>query len=102
MKKKRIKIIKINKLQFKEDFKIFFDKIFELGYGRVLIETGLIFLNELIKFKFINELYLFQSNILLRNKGYNNTNLKLLKRLKLGKSLKVNLKNDKLFKIRVK
>ena len=102
LKKKRIKIIKINKLQFKEDFKIFFDKIFELGYGRVLIETGLIFLNELIKFKFINELYLFQSNILLRNKGYNNTNLKLLKRLKLGNSLKVNLKNDKLFKIRVK
>ena len=101
-KKKKIKIIKINQLLHKEDFKVLFNKIFKLGYGRVLIESGLKFLNELIKFKLINELYLFQSNILLRNKGDNNANLKLIKKLKFGKSLKVNLQKDKLFKIRVK
>ena len=101
-KKRKIKIIKINQLRIKKDFKILFDKIFKLGKGRVLIETGLIFLNELIRYKFINELYLFQSNILLKKKGLNNANISLVKKLKFGKNLKVNLKNDKLFKIRVK
>ena len=33
-----------------------------MGYSRILVETGLTFLNTLIKNKLINDLYIFKSN----------------------------------------
>ena len=39
---------------------------------------------------------------ILKNRGYNNTNIRLIKRLKLDNILRVNLKNDKLFKVFIK
>ena len=92
----------MNRLEYKNDFDDLFRKIFKLGNGRILIESGLIFLSQLIKFKFINNLYLFKSNDILKNRGYNNTNIRLIKRLKLDNILRVNLKNDKLFKVFIK
>ncbi len=101
-KKKKIKIIKIDELTSRKDFNNLFKTIFKIGKGRILVESGLMFLNELIKFRFINDLYLFQSNKFLKEQGYNNSNNKLIKNFKFKKKIKVNLENDKLFKIRIK
>ena len=101
LKKKNIKIIKIN-LENKRDFINLFKKIFQIGKGRVLIETGVIFLKELFKFKLINNLYLFKSDTLLKDKGLNKTSIDFIKKFKPNKEIKVNLENDKLFKVRIK
>ena len=101
-KKKKIRVIKLNSLENKEDFIKFFKKIFEIGQGRVLIESGLILLNKLFKFKLINNLYLFKSRHLLKEKGKNNIDIRFIKQLRYSKKIKVNLKNDELFKIKVK
>ena len=100
--KKKIKIIKIKRLKDKKDFYNLFSKIFKIGYGRVLVETGLIFLDQLFKYKLINDLYLFKSNKYLRNNGYNNCKKNFIKKLKLNEIVRVNLESDNLFKIRIK
>ena len=100
LKKKKCKIIKINKLENKNDFLKLLNKIFKLGKRRILIESGLIFLSKLLKLKLINELYFFKSNKNLNSKGYNNINIDKFKRYKLKVAVKVNLNNDKLFKVR--
>ena len=41
---------------------IYYIKIYKIGYSRILIETGLTFLNNLIKNKMIHDLYIFKSN----------------------------------------
>ena len=43
-----------------------------MGYSRILIETGLTFLNVLIKNKIIHDLYIFKSNKKLGKYGKNN------------------------------
>tara|TARA_B100000242_G_C43032678_1_gene481272 strand:+ start:444 stop:1514 length:1071 start_codon:yes stop_codon:yes gene_type:complete len=101
LKKKNIKVIRINKLESKDDFKGLFKKIFNIGKGRVLIESGLVFLNKLLMYKFVNELYIFKSKVFLKNKGYNKTNIKFIKKLKFNNQINVNLNNDKLFRIRI-
>ena len=102
-KKKNCKIIKINKLVIKKDFLNFLNILYKLGKRRIFVESGLIFLNKLIKFRIINELFLFQSNKKLKKKGYNNINLKYLYKYKykLSNAIKVNLGEDKLFKLKV-
>ena len=101
LKKLKIKVIKVNKLENKNDFQALFKKIFKEGKRRILVETGLVFLNKLLKFNFINDLYLFKSNISLRNNGFNNCNINLLKSLKFKNKINVNLLKDKLYKIRI-
>ena len=101
-KKRNIKIIKIRSLSNIKDFKILFDKIFKIGKGRILVETGLSFLNELLKFKLINDLYIFKSKKNLKKNGYNNCDNNYIKRLKFNRAINVNLNDDKLFKIRIK
>ena len=102
LKKKKIKIIKIKKFENKIDFENLFKAIMKIGKGRVLIESGLVFLKKLFKYKLINNLYLFKSNISLKKNGYNHNNISLIKKLKLVNKIKVNLFNDELFKLRVK
>ena len=41
------KIMFINSLENKTDFNILIKKIYKLGYARMLVETGLTFLNKL-------------------------------------------------------
>ena len=53
-KKKGYKFVFINALKNKKDFIFLYKKIYKLGYSRVLLETGLIFLNTVIKNKLIN------------------------------------------------
>ena len=95
-KKKGYKFVFINALKDKEDFIMLYKKIYKLGYSRVLLETGLIFLNTVIKKKLINNLYLFKSNRNLKKNGKNNISSNFLKKIKL-KPITINLNNDKLF-----
>ena len=97
-KKKGFKILLIDKLITKNDFKKMFYQIYKLGYSKVFFETGLIFLNSLIKYKLINDLYIFQNNVLLKKNGLNNCSSKYLKNIKLKNKIKVNLVNDTLYK----
>ncbi len=101
LKKRNIKIIKLNSLLTKDDFFNLFKKLFQLGKRRILIESGLIFLNQLLKMNFINNLYIFKSNNKLRSNGFNNTKKNLIKNLKILKQVNVNLNNDKLLKARI-
>ena len=95
-------MIKIKKLENKYDFTNLFKQIYKYGYGRILIETGLIFINELFKLKLLDNLYLFKTDKNLDYNGYNNSSIDFLKKLKLNKNINVNLINDKLYKIKIK
>jgi diaminohydroxyphosphoribosylaminopyrimidine deaminase/5-amino-6-(5-phosphoribosylamino)uracil reductase len=101
LKKRNIKIIKLNSLLTKDDFLNLFRKLFQLGKRRILIESGLIFLNQVLKMNFINNLYIFKSNTKLRSNGFNNSKKNLIKNLKILKQVNVNLNNDKLLKARI-
>ena len=99
-KKKGFKFILLNSLENKQDFQNLFKKIYKLGYRRVFFETGLTFLNTLIKYNFINLLYIFQSNKLLKENGYNNNTDRFLKKINFKKKINVNLENDTLYEIK--
>ena len=81
-----------------KDFNILYERIYKMGYSRILVESGLTILNNLLKNKLINDLYIFKTNNKLGKNGRNNDNDKYLKKL-LPKPLTINLNNDKLFKI---
>ena len=61
-KKKGCRIIKLKKLNSKQDFNVLLRKIYKLNKRRLIVESGLIFLNILIKNKLINNLFIFKSN----------------------------------------
>ena len=100
-KKKKIKIIKINSLGKKDDFIILLKKLFNLGKRRLLVESGLRFLNELINFRLISDIYVFKSNKKLSYNGINNGSLNFLKK-NIIKKINVNLYEDTLSKVSVK
>ena len=79
-KKRRIRIIHIKSLKNKNDFINLFKILKKYGYNRILIESGLIFLNVLLKNRLINNLYIFQSPIKLGSKGKNNCSNKTIKK----------------------
>ena len=95
-KKKGYKFIFLNALKDKKDFILLYKKIYKLGYSRVLLETGLIFLNTIIKNKLIKNLYFFKSNQNLRKTGKNNISSNFLKKIRF-KPISINLNGDKLF-----
>ena len=101
-KKNNIKIIKIDKLENKDDFMNLLKKIFKIGYRRVLIETGLIFLNLFFKLELINNLYVFKSDKKLKNNGYNNLSNSFINKIKFKNKINVNIKDEILFKVRLK
>ena len=102
LRKKKVKIIQINTLENKKDFKSLFKVILKIGKGRILIESGLIFLNQLFKYKLINNLYLFKSSKSLSTKGYNNQSINFIKKLNTKNKINVNLDRDELFEIKIK
>ena len=97
-KKKGFKIILINSLSSKNDFILMFHQIYKLGYSRAFFETGLTFLNSLLKYKLVNNLYVLQNNSMLKKNGLNNSSSQYLKKIKLNKKIKINLNNDNLYK----
>ena len=92
------KIILINSLENKEDLNELYKKLYQIGYTRILVESGLTFLNFLIKNKMMNDLYIFKTNSNLGEKGKNNDTSAYLKK-KFSKQVTINLNDDKLFKI---
>ena len=52
----------VQEIENKEDFSKLCKKIYKIGYTRLLVESGLTFLNYLIKNKIINDLYIFKTN----------------------------------------
>jgi diaminohydroxyphosphoribosylaminopyrimidine deaminase / 5-amino-6-(5-phosphoribosylamino)uracil reductase len=98
-KKKGFKVIFLESLANEKDLKLMLQNVYKLGYRRAFFETGLTFLNSLIKFNLLNNLYIFQNNKNLKNNGFNNNSIKYLKKIKLTKKICVNLNNDNLYKI---
>ena len=87
----------INRLESKDDFNSFFKNIYKKGYSRILIETGLSFLNTLLKKNMLHDLFIFKSNKKLRKNGNNYVTTKYIKK-NLGKLLTINLNGDNLSK----
>ena len=102
LKKKGIKFIKINSLNKKNDFINLFKNLKKIGYNRILVESGLKFLNELIKNKLIFNLYMFKSSTNLGNNGYNNAPVNFIKKFKILEKINVNLNGDELYKVKIK
>ena len=74
----------------------------KIGKGRVLIESGLVFLSQLFKYKLIDNLYLFKSSKFLHLNGYNNRSINFIKKLKTYNKINVNLDHDELYAVRIK
>ena len=102
LRKKGVKFISIKSLDNKKDFINLFKVLKKYAYNRILVESGLIFLNKLLKENLIFNLYLFQKSSKLGRNGKNNTSNQLLKKLTLKKKVNVNLSGDKLYKIKFK
>ena len=96
-KKMGYKFIFIKSLKNKNDFKLLYKILYNKGYSRILVETGLTFLNTLIKNKLINDLYIFKTDRNLNKQGKNNNTFRYLKSI-TSKEITINLSNDKLYK----
>ena len=102
LKKKGVKIIFIKSLRGKFDFIYLFRILKKYGYNRILVESGLKFLNTLIRNKLIFNLYVFQSSKKLGKFGLINSKINFIKKMNLTKKIKVNLNGDKLYKVKIK
>ncbi len=101
-KNKKIKVIQLSSLKYKEDFDYLFQILFQIGKRRLLIESGLIFLKTIMNFKLLNNLYIFKSNQKLKKNGFNNIKMNGLSKLSNKRKIKINLDNEKLYKVRIK
>ena len=101
-KKKGIKVIKLQFLKNSKDFKKLFLILKKMKYSRILIESGLTFMNFLIKNKFMNNLYIFKTLQKLKQNGINYSRSNLIKKIKLNNKINVNLYGDELYKERLK
>ena len=100
-KKKKIDIILLKKMETRDDYlKIF--KSLSKNYSRVLVESGLTYLNFLINYKLIDNLYIFKSCLNLKKYGHNNDTISHIKKIKLKSKIPVYLYGDNLFKIKLK
>ena len=67
-----------------------------------MIESGLIFLKTLLNFKLLNHIYIFKSDQKLKKDGFNNIKMTGLFKLSNSKKVRINLDNEKLYKMRMK
>ena len=102
LKKRGFKIIYIRQLLNKNDFINLFKTFKKRGYNRFLVESGLLFINTLLKYRLIFNMFIFKSSEYLKNSGTNNSTNYYIKKLKLDKRIKVNLDKDNLYKARIK
>ena len=101
LKKKGIKFIYIKSLKDTKDLEYMFSILKNLNYQRVLVESGLKFLNFLLLKRFIFNLFIFKSGKKIGVNGYNNSYLSLIRKIKLKHRVKVNLSGDSLYKIKL-
>ncbi len=102
LKKNRAKVIILKNMKSKDDFNKLFISFIKLRFSRIFVESGLTFINFLIKHKFINKIYIFKTKINLDKNGFNNSSNRLIKKIKLKNKLKVNLDNDAVYLERLK
>ena len=102
LRRKGVRFIFVSQLFSREDFLGLFKNLQKMGYNRLLVESGLIFLNTLLKYKLIFNMFIFRSSIYLKSNGINNSTNFYIKKLRLDKRIKVNLNMDNLYKVRVK
>ena len=74
----------------------------KINFTRVFVESGLTLINFLIKYKFLNNIYIFKSNYKLNKQGINYSNSNKLKKISLNNKINVNLFEDELFKEKLK
>jgi diaminohydroxyphosphoribosylaminopyrimidine deaminase / 5-amino-6-(5-phosphoribosylamino)uracil reductase len=98
LKKKGIKIIRKKHIKSIDNFKDLLIHLNKLGFSRILVETGLKFMNFLILSKLINNVYIFKSKNNLKKNGLNNSTNRFIKKIKLINKINVNLNGDFLFK----
>ena len=101
LKKKKIKIILLDSLNNKDDFKLLFMNI-KKNYSRIFVETGLKFLNFLLKNNLVNNMYIFKSSSNAGKKGMLKTNNKILCKQKKSDKLNLNLFGDQMYKVKIK
>ena len=101
LKKNKIKVFLKKNMNTFSDYKILFKSFTNLGYSRVLVESGLTFMNFLINNKLINEIYIFKTRFDLNKYGLNSSSNKLIKKIKLKNKLKVNLGDDAVYKEKI-
>ena len=102
LKKKGVKFIKIKSLDEKKDFISLFKLLKNRGHNRILVETGLKFLNKLLLEKLVFNLFIFYSSIKLGKNGLNNSSSKYIKMFKIRNKVNVNLKGDHFYKVKIK
>tara|TARA_B100000686_G_scaffold164148_1_gene171723 strand:+ start:2719 stop:3813 length:1095 start_codon:yes stop_codon:yes gene_type:complete len=101
-KKRGVRIIRLNKMKTQKDFIDILFKLNSFGYSRILLESGLNFMNFSLRSRIIQNLYIFKTNNNLYKNGINYSSPNLLKKIKLNKKIKVNLFGDSLYKINLK
>jgi len=102
LQKKGVQFLQVNSLKKKNDFISLFQILKKRGFNRILVESGLTFLNVLLKNKLIFNLYLFKSLTKLGTNGFNNSSAKFIKELKSWNRVKVNLDGENLYKVKIK
>ena len=102
LKRKGVKMIYIKSLESKNDFKSLFKTLRNYNFNRIIVESGLIFLNKLIKNNMIFNLYLFKSSNTLNKMGKNNISNRFIKKIKLTKKINVNLNGESIYKVKFK
>ena len=103
-KKIGVNIIKLKKTEsLKNDVSEVFFLLKQLGFNRILVESGVKYINVILRFNLIRNFYLFKSPHNLKNNGKNNTKSDLIKKLKdsIENKIKVNLNGDSLYKIQL-
>ena len=96
-----IKLKRFNNLKDEVSEVYFFLKQF--GFNRILIESGMKYINEVLKHNLIRNFYLFKSSLSLKNDGKNNTKSFLIRKLKakIENKVKINLNGDSLYRIKL-
>ncbi len=97
LKNNKVKIILIDKMNSKKDYINLFKSFLKFGFSRIFVESGLTFVNFLLKNKFISNIYLFKTNTKLSKNGFNYSSNKLLKKIKLKNKLNVFLNSDNVY-----
>ena len=104
LKKKGVKVIKLpNEINKNYNIKNILILIKKLGFNRIFVESGITFLNQFLKNKLIENLYLFISTKKLYSNGKNNSSIFHVKKISIKKDrrVKVNLSDDNLYKVKL-
>ena len=103
LKSKKVKIIKLDAENNSLPYEKILRELKKRGFSRILCESGANTCSELLKFKLVNNLYVFMSQTKLGKNGKNSFK-RQIKDLKMNKKnrIKINLFGDEFYKVKVK